>query len=66
MEMKDYARDALARAEHLAELERAARVLTGAASSRRDLRAWIAAAVALLLSLYPGVSAAALTFPAFL
>ena len=56
--MDDFTRDALARAASLSRLERAAAALEGVPARRRDLRALLAAALALLLALYPGMSAA--------
>lgn len=54
------ARDALERAERLARLERAAETLTREKpAARRDVRALLGAALALLLALYPAMSAAA-------
>lgn len=53
------ARDALERAERLSRLERAARLLTDEpAVPRRDVRAVLGAVLALLIVLYPGMSAA--------
>lgn len=52
-------RDALERAERLSRLERAAGLLADGPSVRqRDVRALLGAALALLLTLYPGMSAA--------
>ena len=55
------ARDAMARAARLSRLESAARALPESPARRRDVRALLAAALALLLALYPGMSAAAAT-----
>ena len=53
------ARDALERAERLSRLEQAARLLWDEPSvPRRDVRALLGAALALLIVLYPGMSAA--------
>lgn len=54
--MTDYTRSVLARAEELHRLEHAAVALC--AQSPRDLRGWIAAAIAALVSLIPSISAA--------
>lgn len=56
--MDPFAHDALNRAARLSELERAAALLEEIPSRRWDLRALMAAALALLLTLYPGMSAA--------
>ena len=54
------ARDALERAEKLARLERAADLLAQEQPvPRRDVRALLGAALALLLAFYPAMSAAA-------
>ena len=52
--------DALERADRLSRLERAAAALKTEPDRRRDVRAALAAALALLLALYPGMSAAAM------
>ena len=57
--MDDFTRDAMNRAARLARLERAAMALPEPMARRLDLRALLAAALALLLTLYPGMSAAA-------
>ena len=56
--MEAFTQDALNRAARLARLERAAAALPDGAARRRDVRALLAAALALLLTLYPGMSAA--------
>ncbi|MCH5287337.1 MAG: hypothetical protein J1E43_07940 [Christensenellaceae bacterium] len=57
--MEPFAHDALNRAARLSELERAAALLPEVPARRWDLHALLAAALALLLTLYPGMSAAA-------
>lgn len=57
--MDAFTRDALCRAARLSRLERAAAALENAPARRWDVRALLAAALALLLVLYPGMSAAA-------
>ena len=57
--MDTYARDAMERAARLSELELAAKMLPEPAAPRWDVRALLAAALALLITLYPGMSAAA-------
>ena len=58
--MDDVTRDVLDRAARLSRLELAASLLGEEPSvRRRDLRALLGAALALLLALYPGMSAAA-------
>lgn len=57
--MNDAARDALRRAERIAALEEAAGMLYVREPMRRECRPLIAAALAALLALYPGLSAAA-------
>lgn len=58
--MDNAARDVMDRAARLARLERAAAVIAREQPARRmDIRPLLAAALALLLSLYPGMSAAA-------
>ena len=57
--MEAFTQDALNRAARLARLERAAASLPDGAARRRDVRTLLAAALALLLTLYPGMSAAA-------
>lgn len=57
--MKPLTRDALERAARLAKLELAADALSARTVRRLDVRALLAAALALLFSLYPGMSAAA-------
>ena len=60
--MEPSTRDALARAARLKELELAADRLPEPTAQRRDLRVWLAAFLALLATLYPGMSAAAERF----
>ena len=57
--MEPLTRDALARAARLSDLELAADRLPEPTARHRDFRAWLAAALALLVTLYPGMSAAA-------
>ena len=57
--MDAFARDALDRAARLSRLEAAALVIQNTPARRRDVRMFFAAALALLLVLYPGLSAAA-------
>lgn len=59
--MTDYTRRVLDRAQELRRLEHAAVALS--VSPRRDLRGWIAAAVAALISLIPSISAAQMLIP---
>ena len=54
--MTEYTQRVLARAEELHRLEHAAVALS--AAPERDLRAWVAAGVAALVSLIPSISAA--------
>ena len=59
--MEAFTRDAVARADRLARLECVAAAMEAIDSARRrDVRALLAAALALLLALYPGMSAAAM------
>lgn len=58
--MEPLARDALDRADRLSELERAAAFLPAGHGRRWDLRGLVVAALALLMTLYPGLSAAAM------
>lgn len=61
--MDEATRDVLNRAARLSQLELAAGLLEDEAPTRRrDLRALLGTALALLLALYPGMSAAASTF----
>ena len=60
--MEPSARDALNRAARLSRLELAAGLQPEGARRGRELRAIFAAALALLLMLYPGMSAAAELF----
>ena len=57
--MEPLARDALKRANRLSELERAAALLPADHGRRWDIRGLLVAALALLMTLYPGLSAAA-------
>ena len=57
--MDAFARDVLDRAARLTRLEEAALVMRDVPARRRDFRMLLAAALALLLALYQGLSAAA-------
>ena len=57
--MESLARDALDRADRLSELEQAAALLPAVRGRRWDIRGLLVAALALLMTLYPGLSAAA-------
>ena len=57
--MDAFTHDALERAARLSRLEAAAVALQDVPARRRDVRMLLAAALALLLALYPGLSAAA-------
>ena len=60
--MEPSTRDALTRAARLERLELAAALLPEPETKRRDLRGWLAAALALLITCYPGISAAMASF----
>ena len=60
--MASLVHDALERAARLERLEAAADLLPEPAARRWNPRAWLAAALALLVALYPGMSAAAALF----
>ena len=57
--MEPLARDALERANRLSKLEQAAALLPEVRGWRCDIRGLLVAALALLMTLYPGLSAAA-------
>lgn len=57
--MDAFTRDALERAARLSRLEEAALTVQEPPARRRDVRMLLATALALLLALYPGMSAAA-------
>ena len=57
--MDAFTQDALERAARLSRLERAATAMENIPIRRRDGRPLLAAVLALLLTLYPGMSAAA-------
>lgn len=59
--MTDYTRSVLDRAQELRRLEHAAIALN--AAPRHDLRGWIAAGIAALMSLIPSISAAQMLIP---
>ncbi|MBR4082391.1 MAG: hypothetical protein IKK21_11460 [Clostridia bacterium] len=59
--MTDYTRSVLDRAQELRRLEHAAIALS--TSPRHDLRGWIAAGIAALMSLIPSISAAQMLIP---
>lgn len=58
--MDTFTQDVMDRAARLSRLEQAAAALKDVPGRRRDVRALLAAALALLLTLYPGMSAAAM------